>query len=108
MARRFITRHDVEAYLDRGICEIEVDDAVTVTDLAREHAQARGVRFVRVAGGAAAPPAGGVANPAPGDLRARVRASVVARLGTEPDNLDAIIDGILARAPDPATGSGPQ
>ena len=108
MARRFITRRDIETALERGICEIEVDDAVTVTDLAREHAQAAGVRFVRVAVGAAPPRTGAVSAPAAGDLRERVRASVVARLGAEPDNLDAIIDDILARTPNPATGAGPQ
>lgn len=96
MARRFITRRDVEEALARGLCEIEVDDEVTVTDLAREQALARGARFVRASSAPAATPPAAGAGDGP-DLRGRVRAAVVSRLGAEPDGLDAIIDSVLAR-----------
>jgi hypothetical protein len=96
MARRFITRRDIEEAIASGTCEIEVDDEVTVTDLAREHALARGVRFVRASNAPAAPASGQGSGDGP-DLRGRVRAAVVARLGAEPDGLDAIIDSVLAR-----------
>jgi hypothetical protein len=96
MARRFITRRDVEDALARGLCEIEIDDAVTVTDLAREQALARGVRFVRASSTPVAPPPGASTGDVP-DLRGRIRAAVVSRLGAEPDGLDAILDSVLAR-----------
>jgi hypothetical protein len=111
MARRFITKQDVDDLADRGVLEVDVDRTVTVTDLAREHARSRGVRFVEVAdaapptaspAGGASPPAAGAASaagsaaaPSAGELRARVRAAVIAQLGGEPQGLDRIIDRVL-------------
>jgi hypothetical protein len=97
MGRRFITRHDIDEHVERGVTEIEVDDAVTVTDLAREHALARGVRIVHVGDtrGAEKRPQG-LRGP---ELRATVRSAVIARLGAEPADLDAVLDRVLDRMP---------
>jgi hypothetical protein len=95
--RRFITKSDVDALADSGVDVLEVDDVVTVTDIAREHARERGVRIVRVPGG---PAVNGDGEPTPALVRAAVRRAVIAQLGTEPNNLDAVIDRIMTRARD--------
>ena len=46
MRRRFITKQDIDECADAGTSTIEIDEHVTVTDLAREHARSRGVRLV--------------------------------------------------------------
>ncbi len=46
MRRRFITKQDIDECADAGTSTLEIDDHVTVTDLAREHARSRGVRLV--------------------------------------------------------------
>jgi hypothetical protein len=93
MSRRFITKQDIDTLADAGEHVLEVDDRVTVTDVAREHARERGVRIV--ARDPATPPgapAGGEAQ-----VRERVRRAVIAELGTEPEQLDAVLDRALGR-----------
>jgi hypothetical protein len=100
MPRRFITAHDIDELADRGATELPVDDATTVTDVARERARERGLTIVHTdpARGTPAPPGGAVpAVPAAdrGRVRAEVRAAVIARLGLEPPQLERIIDRVL-------------
>jgi hypothetical protein len=90
MSRRFITKVDIDALAEAGRDTLEVDQATTVTDLAREHALARGVRIVRQ--GEDARPQQSTTGNLDEDLRSRVRATVIARLGSEPDGLDAVLD----------------
>lgn len=128
MRRRFVTQTDIDDLAASGATELVVDDATTLTDLARERARERGVRVVRAAGSTGAPPGGDVAaipsaaagaDPAPvapadpgpsdpalpavppdqrGRVRAEVRAAVIARLGGEPPGLDRVLDRVLDAA----------
>ncbi len=82
MPRRFLTQRDVDDLADGGCTELVVDDATTLTDLARERARERGIALV-------AAPTGQEA------LRTTVRAAVIAQLGGEPPGLDAVIDRVL-------------
>ena len=83
MPRRFLTQRDIDELADGGLTELVVDDATTLTDLARERARARGIALV-------AAPTGGRES-----LRRSVRAAVIAQLGGEPPGLDAVIDRVL-------------
>lgn len=100
MPRRFITARDVDELADRGATELPVDDDTTVTDVARERARERGIAVVHGTDSYGAPPPTAQAVPAVpvgerGRVRAEVRAAVIARLGTEPPQLDRIIDQVL-------------
>jgi hypothetical protein len=97
--RRFITRKDIDAVADAGRDTLEIDDLVTVTDVAREHARSRSVRFVRVA---APPEAGGNGHrdddafgPTRAAVREQIRRAVVDRVGSEPPELQRVIDRVL-------------
>jgi hypothetical protein len=100
MSRRFITARDVDDLADEGATELPVDEQTTVTDVARERARERGVAIVHTARSGAAPaaPTSGiplVPTSERGRVRAEVRAAVIARLGTEPPQLERIIDRVL-------------
>jgi hypothetical protein len=102
--RRFITKAEIDALADRGETTFAYGRDVTITDLAREHARARGVRLVSTDDGEARParPAAPVSAAEDADeVRAAVRSAVIGRLGEVPAGLDAIIDRVLA-----ARGSG--
>lgn len=88
MSRRFVTQKDIDALAEAGETVLEVDDQITVTDLARERARDRGVRLVPVANAAA---------PIDTPLREKVRRGVIAELGTAPPGLDAAVDRALQR-----------
>jgi hypothetical protein len=103
MSRRFITKVDIDAVAETGRDILEVDQATTVTDLAREHALARGVRIVRQ--GEDTRPQQSATGKLDDDLRSRVRAAVVARLGNAPDGLDAVLDRELRARDRPAPAS---
>ncbi len=105
MGRRFITKQDIDAAADAGTSVLELGERDTVTDLAREHARDRGVRLVEGSAGSARevaptgagdPPAAPADAPTPAALHAQVRSAVIARVGTAPDGLDAVITRILA------------
>jgi hypothetical protein len=93
MSRRFITKQDIDTLADAGEQVLEVDDQVTVTDVAREHARERDVRIVARdrATTPAALPSGDAS------VRERVRRAVIAQLGVEPEQLEAVIDRALER-----------
>jgi hypothetical protein len=100
VARRFITKADIDELADRGETTLELDARATITDLAREHAQQRGVRVVRAAD-AHAPAAAthdapaSATEPGSDEVRAAVRSAVIGRLGEVPGGLDAAIDRVL-------------
>ena len=87
--KKILTVHDIEALQTQGIKEIEVTNDVIVTDVARERAEKLGIRLKRLKG------VGGRHSPE-SDLRHRVRKEILARLGTVPDGLDAMIDQAIS------------
>lgn len=100
----FYTERDIEALHARGIGRLEVNDNVVLTDLAREKAEKLGIVLsastqpVEVIPALPATAPAGL-SPEPADLVARIKAGVIARLGTSEYNslLDQIIPQILAR-----------
>ena len=107
--RRFVTRYDVEDAARAGRA-LQLEPRDVITHEAAQRARDLGVEIVRggASGGGASGGAGGAGRAAPtpgkapadagGDtsLRRAVRAAVVAELGSEPPNLDAAIDKVLA------------
>ncbi|MFQ5614597.1 MAG: hypothetical protein ACE5H9_20945 [Anaerolineae bacterium] len=116
--KTFYTERDIVDLHAAGVTELLVDDEVVLTDLAREKAAKLGLQLKPVqkperspASGPALPAA---AQPAPGreaDLASRIKAAVIARLGTteHDDLLDKIIPQVLARLdpPQPPTSGHP-
>lgn len=100
----FYTERDIEALHARGIGRLEVNDNVVLTDLAREKAEKLGIvlsastQTVEVIPALPATAPAGL-SPEPADLVARIKAGVIAKLGTSEYNslLDQIIPQILAR-----------
>lgn len=123
--KTFYTERDITDMHARGVTEIEVDDNVVLTDLARERAISLGVKMklvsqrsgqpdalprLAVASQIQLPPAVNgpglqpASTPAPAaadqsDVAAQVKSAVIARLGTTVHNdlLDQIIPQVLAR-----------
>jgi hypothetical protein len=92
MTRRFITKQDVDACVAQGTVVIEIDDQVTVTDVARERARECGVSIVHP--GSEATQGTNATQPIL-SLASNVRASVLAELGSAPDGLDEVIHRVL-------------
>ncbi len=97
--RRFLTRHDVEDAHAAGR-SIRLSGRDTLTHEAAQRARELGVAVEREDEPGRSTPAAPVTSPAvisasTADLRGAVRAAVVAELGAEPPNLDAVIDGVL-------------
>ncbi|MBI1879462.1 MAG: hypothetical protein HYR94_14795 [Chloroflexi bacterium] len=123
--KTFYTERDIADMHAAGVTEIEIDDDVVLTDLAREKAIALGVKMKLVAQrsgqpvglprlaiapqmqlppavvGSASPLPAPTAPPASSeaDLVAQVKSAVIARLGTTVHNdlLDQVIPQVLAR-----------
>jgi hypothetical protein len=108
MGRRFITARDIDDLCDRGESELRVEPSTVLTDLARERARERGLTVT--AGGTGVAPAEArraataTASSDPGDdgvtrrqLRAAVRAAVIAEFGTTPEGIDAAIGRVFDR-----------
>ena len=108
--KTFYTERDIEDLHARGVTEIAVDDDVVLTDLAREKAEQLGVRLKQ--GGASetvpvdrllrnlgAQPAAARNLSADEALVQRIKAGVIAKLGTTEYNglLDQVIPQIVAR-----------
>jgi hypothetical protein len=89
--KKIYTSRDVDLLLAQGQKEIEVTNDVVVTDVARERAEKAGIKFVRIKG------IGGRYD-AQSDLHEQVRKAVIARLGSAPDGLDAVIARVLNEA----------
>lgn len=99
MARRFITKRDIEDYARAGVKLLELDDNTVITDEARQRASDLGVQVRKVAQAQPLPPA--PLPPAPAAaadaLVRQVRAAVIAQLGAAPADLDAIIARVLGQ-----------
>lgn len=92
MPRRFITVEDIDRLVDEGTTQLDVGTDTTITDLGRERARERGLALIRTEGHRAAP---SVETADRGRVRAEVRAAVIAQLGSEPPQLERIIDRVL-------------
>jgi hypothetical protein len=111
MTKTFYTERDIEDLARRGVMTLVVNSDIVLTELAREKAERLGVKLAREP---MTPPSAPVrpylspespsasenpkpAKPAAGkaDLQQRVRAAVVARLGSEVD--PALLDTIIRR-----------
>lgn len=124
--KTFYTERDISDMHANGVTEIEIDDDVVLTELAREKAIALGLKMKLVAQRSGPPsslprlavapqmqlppavvgpssPLPASAAPPPGatetDLAAQVKSAVIARLGTDAHNdlLDQVIPQVLAR-----------
>ena len=104
-ARRFITRHDVEDAATSNHA-IRLQGRDVITSEAAQRAADLGVRIERDdasawASGSSAKASSSAPSAAPtlatsdADLRRAVRAAVVAELGSEPAQLDAVIDEVM-------------
>lgn len=99
MARRVLTRVDIDQLLAAGTTQVLLAPGDIVTALAREHAQQRGLRLVPASPGATASGPTGAAPAASGptpEVVAEIRRAVVAALGHEPAGLDAAIARALS------------
>jgi hypothetical protein len=112
MAKEFYTERDIEDMFKRGSLSLQLNDNVVLTELAYEKANRLGMQLLH--GKPLEPPAAPVrpyiseprqsaigqaaqAHPAEADLKARIRAAVTARLGTQVEAalLDVIIERVL-------------
>jgi hypothetical protein len=107
----FYTERDIEDMHRSGLTRLEVHDDVVLTDLAREKAVSLGIALVAPgqpttpsSAPSASPPVPPPVNPS--DLVTRIRANVIARLGTNDYNelIDQIIPQVLARLNPPPGG----
>ena len=91
MPKTFYTERDIKDLLDRGVTQLEVNDDVVLTDLAREMALRNGMRLVRT--NPAHPEDG-----ADAELVHQVKAAVIARLGDQVDAklLNAVVSKVVA------------
>lgn len=122
--KTFYTERDIEDLRAAGVTELTVSDDVVLTDLAREKAEQLGVRLKRAeeagpiqtdrilrnlgaAGKSSAP--GQPPSVSNDELARRVKAAVIAKLGTTEYNdlLDQVIPQILARLASPSNSNPP-
>ena len=111
MPKEFYTERDIEDMFKRGSMSLQLTDNVVLTELAYEKANRLGMQLitdrpleppaapVRPYLSEARPPEAAPAAPAPAeaDLTARIRAAVLAQLGSQVDPalLDVIIQRVL-------------
>jgi len=93
---RYLTEQDIRDAAAGGTAQLILEPDMRLTPMAQDVARQLGLVIVHSTNtaaetGALAPKA----IPSKPDLHATIRAAVIARLGTEPDDLDAIIAGIL-------------
>ncbi|MBK8047227.1 MAG: hypothetical protein IPK16_08965 [Anaerolineales bacterium] len=96
MGKVFYTERDIEDMHARGVTQLDVNDDVVITDVAREKAMKLGIRLQRAQPGARLP------QPNDEALVQQVKAAVVARLGdqrVDPALLDAVIRRVMAALP---------
>ena len=109
MARTFYTERDIEDMAKRGVTEIQVNDSVYITDVAREMMDRLGIKR-KIANGSAAssaklPDAANPHNAPSSDAKLsdaerqqvidKVKSGVIARLGPGVDS--AVVDKIVRR-----------
>ncbi|MDO5083829.1 MAG: hypothetical protein Q4D89_10565 [Arachnia propionica] len=102
MARQIVTQDQIIQLLAEGACELRVDADAIITDVAAELAQDRGLRIIRgtdtVSGAPSTRSTPTPASQSSGAVpppRDEVRRAVVAALGVEPEQLDAVLDRVL-------------
>jgi hypothetical protein len=102
-SKNFYTQRDIEDMVAQGATTLTLTAEVVLTDLARDRANELGLTLVAAADVKQVPaPASAAAVipavPGPDELAARIKATVIARMGTTvPESLlDAIIPRILA------------
>jgi hypothetical protein len=111
MPKEFYTERDIEDMFKRGVMSLQITDNVVLTELAYEKANRLGMQLLREKPltppaapvrpyiSQASQPAFAPAVPAPveTDLAARIRAAVLAQLGSQVDPalLDVIIQRVL-------------
>jgi hypothetical protein len=107
--KTFYTERDIEDMHAAGVRQIEVNDDVVLTDLAREKAEKLGVVLIptnQTVANLQPSPASAVSSLSPtkiglsrAEIAAKVKARVIARLGTDEYNdlLEAVIPQVLAR-----------
>lgn len=112
MAKTFYTERDIEELAQRGVHSLVVNDNIVLTELAVERAMRLGVALVREHDTPPSAPVRPYLSPAPQakpgstaseagdkqDLHERIRAAVIARLGSQVD--PALLDGIIRRVLD--------
>jgi hypothetical protein len=110
----FYTERDIEDMYRSGLTRLEVHDDVVLTDLAREKAVSLGIALVapgQASSSVPTPTVSSLATPPanPPDLVGRIRANVIARLGTNDYNelIDQIIPQVLARLNAPPNKQNP-
>lgn len=87
MARQIVTQDQIVRLLAEGATELRLEAGAIVTDVAAEMAQDRGLRLVR-----AEEPGPVLGEPVGRD---EVRRAVIAALGREPEQLDAVLDRVM-------------
>lgn len=98
MARQIVTQDQIVRLLAEGATELRLEAGAIVTDVAAEMAQDRGLRLVRDGDPGPTPrscepePAGEASKPVGRD---EVRRAVIAALGREPEQLDAVLDRVM-------------
>ena len=106
--KTFYTERDIEDMHARGVSQIEINDNVVITDIARERAEKLGILLITAgqkpattasASTAASPAKVSGAGLSQSELVSLVKARVIARLGSsEYDSLlDQIIPQVMAR-----------
>ena len=90
MAKTFYTERDIQDLADREVKSLDVGDDIVLTDSARELAHKLGLRLLRARPG----------HPEDGEqveLAHRVKAAVIARLGSQVDEklVDAAIQKVI-------------
>jgi hypothetical protein len=83
--KRILTVADIREMAAQGQKDLEITNDTIITDVAREQAEKLGISIKKNKG------VGGRYS-AETDLRQEVRKAVLARLGSVPENLDALID----------------
>jgi hypothetical protein len=104
MPKQFYTEHEIEDMVRQGVQSLALNDDVVMTELAYEKAGKLGLKLVRAVDNPPSAPVrpyltGAPAQTAPasgGDLHARVREAVSARLGKPVD--PALLDTIITRS----------
>lgn len=91
MPKTFYTERDIQDLADRGVTTLEINNDVVLTDMAREHALARGIRLVRAS-------ASQPADDPQAELIHRVKAAVLARLDNQVDAtlLDQVVTKVVS------------
>lgn len=93
MSRQVITSSTIDKLIAAGKRELQLDAGSLVTAYAADHARDRGFRLIPTVAGAQPPPMPGAEPIRP--TRSAVKHAVIAALGMEPANLDAVLDRVL-------------